>query len=79
MVKAILTISGTALAAAFDAWHGAGMRSSKNPVSGGVVMAITTTVGAIWGAREGQPSAGLLIGLGVGAAISLLIWLFDRR
>ncbi|MES2290639.1 MAG: hypothetical protein V4530_12970 [Pseudomonadota bacterium] len=55
------------------------MRTSKNPMAGGVVMAISTTVGAIWGAREGQPSAGLLTGLGVGILISLLIWLLDRR
>lgn len=55
------------------------MRTSKNPMAGGVVMAISTTVGAIWGAREGQPSAALLTGLGVGILISLLIWLLDRR
>ena len=55
------------------------MRSAKNPAAGGVIMAITTTVGAIWGAREGQPSAGLLAGLGVGAAIAVVVWLLDRR
>lgn len=55
------------------------MQGSKNPVAGGIIMAITTTVGAIWGAREGQPSAGLLAGLGVGAVIALLVWLLDRR
>lgn len=55
------------------------MRASKNPMAGGAIIAITTTVGAIWGAREGQPSAGLLTGLGVGVLVSLLIWLLDRR
>ncbi|MEP6784560.1 MAG: hypothetical protein ABI898_02345 [Sphingomonadales bacterium] len=55
------------------------MRASKNPLAGGFIIAVSTTVGAIWGARQGQPSAGLLIGLGVGAGIALLIWLLDRR
>lgn len=55
------------------------MRSAKNPAAGGVIMAITTTVGAIWGAREGQPSAGLLTGLGVGAVLAVLVWVLDRR
>lgn len=67
------------LAARRGTCHGYAMRSAKNPAAGGVIMAITTTVGAIWGAREGQPSAGLLAGLGVGAVLAVLVWVLDRR
>jgi hypothetical protein len=55
------------------------MRDTKFPMAGGFIMAITTVAGALWGVRNGQPSAGLLLGLGAGAAISAVIWLIDRR
>ena len=35
--------------------------------------------GAIIGLFLGQPSIGFLAGLGVGIAVTLLIWLLDRR
>ncbi|MEH3107668.1 MAG: hypothetical protein PGN09_10395 [Sphingomonas fennica] len=44
----------------------------------GVFLAIGAIGGAILGARAGQPSAGLLIGLGAGIAIALALWLYDR-
>lgn len=77
MVKTILTKSR--LARALSPCEGRAMRDTKFPMAGGFIMAITAVVGAIVGARQGQPSAGLLLGLGAGAAISLVIWLIDRR
>jgi len=47
--------------------------------AGGVIIAITTLVGTVWGGVEGQMSAGLLLGLGTGAVLSVLLWLWDRK
>lgn len=38
-----------------------------------------TIVGTLAGGLMGQPSAGLLIGLGAGMVGSVLLWLVDRR
>tara|TARA_R110000824_G_scaffold11746_7_gene51465 strand:- start:16863 stop:17066 length:204 start_codon:yes stop_codon:yes gene_type:complete len=47
---------------------------SKNRNGGGVFIAIGTIVGAIGGGYMGQPSAGLLAGLALGALAALIIW-----
>lgn len=47
-------------------------------IGGGFLVALGTIVGAFAGANVGQPSLGLLIGLGVGAALALAIWWRDR-
>ena len=41
---------------------------------GGVFIAVGAIVGAIGGGLMGQPSAGLLAGLALGAVVALLIW-----
>jgi hypothetical protein len=51
----------------------------RNPVAGGALIAIGAIGGSIIGMSRGQVSAGFLIGIGAGAAIALIIWLFDRR
>jgi hypothetical protein len=50
--------------------------SDKN--AGGFFMAAGCIVGAIVGGLLGQPSIGFLAGLGLGAAIAVAIWYFDR-
>jgi len=46
----------------------------QNRNGGGVFIAIGAIVGAIGGGLMGQPSAGLLAGLGLGALMALLVW-----
>jgi len=45
-----------------------------NRNGGGIFIAIGAIVGAIGGGLMGQPSAGLLAGLALGALAALLIW-----
>ena len=52
---------------------------ARNPIAGGALIAIGAMGGAVIGLSRGQVTAGFLIGVGGGAAIALLIWLFDRR
>lgn len=46
---------------------------------GGVLIALALIVGAILGTVYGEPSIGLVAGLGVGSLLALLLWLRDRR
>jgi hypothetical protein len=50
----------------------------KNPTGAGAIIALLILVGAIVGGLKGQPSAGLLIGAGLGILIALLLWLRER-
>lgn len=54
-------------------------RDTRNPLAGGLALAVGAIAGALIGVAYGQPSAGLLAGLGLGAAVALLAWLLDRR
>ena len=47
---------------------------TPNRNGGGIFIALGTIGGAIVGGLMGQPSAGLLAGLGLGALVALLIW-----
>lgn len=51
---------------------------SDNRMGGGVFIAIGAIVGVFAGGYLGQPSAGLLAGLALGAAAALLVWLKGR-
>jgi hypothetical protein len=54
------------------------MTRRKSGQAGGIFLGLGFMIGAVVGVILGQPSAGLLIGGGVGAALALLIWLRDR-
>lgn len=54
-------------------------RSSSSPVAGGVFIALGMLTGAGFGVYWGQPSLGMVIGLGVGIAAALLVWLLNRQ
>lgn len=51
----------------------------KNPVAGGVLLALALLVGATVGSVYRQPSIGLVAGLGVGLLLVALVWLLSRR
>lgn len=51
---------------------------SENRKGGGVFIAIGAIVGVFAGIYLGEPSAGLLAGLALGAAAALLVWLKGR-
>lgn len=51
---------------------------SPPPRAAGAIIAFTTIAGAIIGTAEGQPTIGLLGGLGIGVLAAVLLWLRDR-
>ena len=50
----------------------------KNPVAGGFFIAAGLLGGAILGTFRGEPSLYMVIGLAIGCALALAIWLIDR-
>lgn len=46
---------------------------------GGIFVLIGLMTGAVIGVRQGQGTAGMLIGLGVGLLLALMIALWDQR
>lgn len=46
---------------------------------GGILIALSTLIGAVAGVALGQPSIGMLAGIAAGAALALLLWVRDRR
>ncbi len=53
---------------------------SKRPANaGGFVIAAAVIVGTGIGVAKSQPSLGFLLGLAVGVAIAVALWLMDRR
>ena len=55
------------------------MQEKKNPVSGGFAIGLGALLGGLWGVYSGQAILGLAGGMGIGAAIALLVWLVDRQ
>jgi hypothetical protein len=53
--------------------------NSRPRLAGGIFVALGLLVGAIVGIAFNQPSAGMVTGFGVGAAIALAIWLIDSK
>ncbi|MEJ7926447.1 hypothetical protein WG908_06725 [Sphingobium sp. AN641] len=50
----------------------------KHTMGGGALIALSIMAGTIGGGLMGQPSAGLLAGTGIGTALALLLYLYDR-
>lgn len=55
------------------------IENSQPRLAGGIFIAIGLLVGAIIGIALDQPSAGMVIGMSVGAAIAVAVWLLDRK
>ena len=52
--------------------------SSRAPLAGGFLLAMSLMAGVIIGSIRGEPSMGFVIGLAVGIALVLAIWLRER-
>ncbi|MCX8476017.1 MAG: hypothetical protein MT490_09500 [Sphingomonas sp.] len=52
--------------------------SSRTPMAGGFLLALSLVAGTVVGAGQGQASIGFVAGLGVGLLLLLAIWLIDR-
>jgi uncharacterized membrane protein (UPF0136 family) len=55
------------------------MADRSGPQAGGFIIAVGILAGTIIGGLKGQPSIGLLAGLGIGVVAALAVWLRDRR
>lgn len=55
------------------------MSQPSSPRATGSILALSIVGGVVIGAILGQSSVGFLIGMGIGVAISVAFWLFDRR
>jgi hypothetical protein len=47
--------------------------------AGGSILAISIIAGTVGGIIVGQPSIGILAGVGAGALLAILFWLNERR
>lgn len=52
---------------------------SKSPMAGGSLLAFSLLAGALIGTLQGQPTIGILAGLGVGLLLLAAVFLWDRR
>lgn len=54
------------------------MANRSGPQAGGFILAVAILAGTIVGGLKGQPSIGLLVGLGLGVLVALAVWWRDR-
>lgn len=54
-------------------------KQPASPQGAGAIIALLSITGVIAGGLAGQPTIGLLAGLGLGLAVGLLMWLRDRH
>jgi UDP-N-acetylmuramyl pentapeptide phosphotransferase/UDP-N-acetylglucosamine-1-phosphate transferase len=55
------------------------MTPRKTPLAGGILIPLGLLAGLIIGIRQGEPSLGVLLGIGAGLLLALLVWFWDRR
>jgi hypothetical protein len=78
------TEAATPLVPRACAWHGDRAKKCIKAESmmaqrgGGFLITIALLVGAVVGTIYGEPSIGLVAGLGVGVFGAVLVWLYDR-
>ncbi len=53
--------------------------TNSNPKAGGFFLMAAILIGFAWGVAGGDAMKGVLLGTAVGIAITLAIWLLDRR
>jgi hypothetical protein len=77
--------AGQVLAPGTPPWHGVGMEQQNGQKphqasrASGALIAFTIIAGAMIGNHFGQPSIGVLAGIGLGVAIAVGLWLVDRK
>jgi uncharacterized membrane protein (UPF0136 family) len=54
------------------------MTDRNGPQAGGFLLAMCVLVGAVIGTVRGQPSVGVIAGIGVGVLVAVALWLKDR-
>lgn len=69
------------LALDVEAWQRRCMTSKKPPAprAAGAIIALGLLAGTLIGIFLHQPSLGFLVGLALGSAIAIGLWLMDRR
>ena len=55
------------------------MSQPSAPRAGGALLAASILVGAVIGSFRGEPSIGVLAGIGVGTALTLGLWWIEQR
>ncbi len=55
------------------------MDKQENKAAGGIFIAVGMLGGAVVGVIMDQPSAGMVIGLGLGIAAAAITWLVDSK
>jgi hypothetical protein len=53
--------------------------TNEKPLAGGCLLSICLLAGFPFGLAIGNPMKGILIGLGVGIALAVALWLIDSR
>jgi hypothetical protein len=56
-----------------------GTENSQPRLAGGIFIAFGLLIGAIGGVAMDQPSAGAVIGMGIGIIIAVVVWIIDRK
>ncbi len=55
------------------------MTTRRTASAGGIFLFLGPVVGALYGIGRGEPIIWMLVGFGVGVALALIIWFWDRR
>lgn len=55
------------------------MSEPSAPRAGGAILALSILVGAVIGTVRGQSTVGVLVGTGVGIALTVGLWWLDQR
>jgi len=53
--------------------------ATRKPMAGGFLWMLAILSGTVWGVVAGNPMRGLLAGTAVGAGLSIIVWMIDRR
>ena len=54
------------------------MSDRTGPQAGGFLLAMCILIGAVIGTIRGEPSIGVIAGIGVGIVVAIALWLRDR-